>query len=195
MTSYRTYPLSNEFHLRSVGLSKVAGCRRKSPPTWLVSAGYSAWHFFTGSVFFKKYPWTGHLLWQLSRPLQNILTTLMWRRELFQAEGFDLPVTNPRSCCVRVLLFWRKNTEKNSWWEFLSPIQDYVHPDDDTQPSYEMTLEFKPFTGNISVASLTRSLRRHVQGIHLRTNNAILGKCLFRKFNRATKDANLVDYE
>ena len=28
------------------GLSKVAGCRRKLPPTWLVSAGYSAWHFF-----------------------------------------------------------------------------------------------------------------------------------------------------
>ena len=29
------------------GLSKVAGCQRKSPSTWLVSAGYSAWHFFT----------------------------------------------------------------------------------------------------------------------------------------------------
>ena len=28
------------------GLSKVAGCRQKLPPTWLVSAGYSAWHFF-----------------------------------------------------------------------------------------------------------------------------------------------------
>ena len=27
-----------------------------------------------------------------------------------------------------------------------SPIQDYVHPDDQTQPTYEMTLEFKPFT-------------------------------------------------
>ena len=33
------------------GLSKVAGCRRKSPPTWLVLAGYSAWHFFTNSIF------------------------------------------------------------------------------------------------------------------------------------------------
>ena len=33
------------------GLSKVASCRRKSPPTWKVSAGYSAWHFFTDSVF------------------------------------------------------------------------------------------------------------------------------------------------
>ena len=27
-----------------------------------------------------------------------------------------------------------------------SPIQDYVHPDDQTQPTFEMTLEFKPFT-------------------------------------------------
>ena len=27
------------------GLSKIAGCWRKSPPTWLVSAGYSAWYF------------------------------------------------------------------------------------------------------------------------------------------------------
>ena len=29
------------------GLSKVASCQRKSLPTWLVSTGYSAWHFFT----------------------------------------------------------------------------------------------------------------------------------------------------
>ena len=27
-----------------------------------------------------------------------------------------------------------------------SPIQDYVHPDDDTQATYEMTPWFKPFT-------------------------------------------------
>ena len=33
------------------GLSKVAGFWRKSPPTWLVSAGYSAWHFFMDGVF------------------------------------------------------------------------------------------------------------------------------------------------
>ena len=26
-----------------------------------------------------------------------------------------------------------------------SPIQDYVHPDDQTQPTYEMTPGFKPF--------------------------------------------------
>ena len=27
-----------------------------------------------------------------------------------------------------------------------SPIQDYVHPDDQTQPTFEMTPGFKPFT-------------------------------------------------
>ena len=27
-----------------------------------------------------------------------------------------------------------------------SPIQDYVHPDDLTQPTFEMTPGFKPFT-------------------------------------------------
>ena len=36
------------------GLSKVAGYRRKSPPTWLVSACYSAWHFFTDGLFLNK---------------------------------------------------------------------------------------------------------------------------------------------
>ena len=27
-----------------------------------------------------------------------------------------------------------------------SPIQDYVHPDDQTRPTFEMTRGFKPFT-------------------------------------------------
>ena len=27
-----------------------------------------------------------------------------------------------------------------------SPFQDYVHPDDQTQPTFEMTPGFKPFT-------------------------------------------------
>ena len=29
-----------------------------------------------------------------------------------------------------------------------SPIQDYVHPDDQTQPTFEMTPGFKPLTNN-----------------------------------------------
>ena len=36
-----------------------------------------------------------------------------------------------------------------------SPIQDYVHPDNHTQPTYEMTPGFKPFT-----VSLIRHLSR-----------------------------------
>ena len=30
-----------------------------------------------------------------------------------------------------------------------SPIQDYIHLDDQTQPTFEMTTGFKPFTENI----------------------------------------------
>ena len=30
-----------------------------------------------------------------------------------------------------------------------SPIQDYVHPDDQNQPTFEMTPGFKPFTVNL----------------------------------------------
>ena len=32
-----------------------------------------------------------------------------------------------------------------------SPIQDYVHPDDQTQPTFEMTPGFKPFTALLLV--------------------------------------------
>ena len=35
-----------------------------------------------------------------------------------------------------------------------SPIQDYVHPDDHTQPTYEMTPGFKPCTDEVSHKSL-----------------------------------------
>ena len=30
-----------------------------------------------------------------------------------------------------------------------SPIQDYIHPDDQTQPTFEKTPGFRPFTINI----------------------------------------------
>ena len=40
--------------LLRAGLSKVAGCRQKLPPTWLVLTGYSAWHFCTDDVFLQK---------------------------------------------------------------------------------------------------------------------------------------------
>ena len=37
-----------------------------------------------------------------------------------------------------------------------SPIQDYVHPDDQTQPTFEMTPGFKPFTVFTIVSVLGR---------------------------------------
>ena len=33
------------------GMSKLVGCQGKSPPIWLVLAGYSAWNFSTDGVF------------------------------------------------------------------------------------------------------------------------------------------------
>ena len=41
-------------NLAHPGLSKEAGCWRKSPPTWLVLAGYSDWHFLKDGVFLNK---------------------------------------------------------------------------------------------------------------------------------------------
>ena len=38
-----------------------------------------------------------------------------------------------------------------------SPIQDYVHPDDQTQPTFEMTPGFKPFTVLNSVVLLKKA--------------------------------------
>ena len=40
-----------------------------------------------------------------------------------------------------------------------SPIQDYVHPDDQTQPTFEMTPELKPFTVLLYEELLTRNER------------------------------------
>ena len=42
-----------------------------------------------------------------------------------------------------------------------SPIQDYVHPDDQTQPTFEMTLWFKSFTGLNSASNILRLIQRH----------------------------------
>ena len=45
------------------------------------------------------------------------------------------------------IIFWLliSVTDNNN-----SPIQDYVHPDDQTQPTFEMTPGFKPFTDKYS---------------------------------------------
>ena len=34
-----------------------------------------------------------------------------------------------------------------------SPIQDYVHPDDQSQPTFEMTPRFKSFTMKILISN------------------------------------------
>ena len=40
-----------------------------------------------------------------------------------------------------------------------SPVQDYIHPDDQTQPTFEMTPEFKPFTKYIVLQNdITRQI-------------------------------------
>ena len=42
-----------------------------------------------------------------------------------------------------------------------SPIQDYVHPDDQTQPTFDMTPGFKPFT----VSQLPHCWMLHVASV------------------------------
>ena len=48
---YNERPSFVRFSFKGPGLSKVASCWQKSPPTRLVTAGYSAWHFFTEGIF------------------------------------------------------------------------------------------------------------------------------------------------
>ena len=45
------YCLRKDPTIPCAGLTKVAGCRWKSLSAWLVSASYSAWHFFTDGIF------------------------------------------------------------------------------------------------------------------------------------------------
>ena len=45
-----------------------------------------------------------------------------------------------------------------------SPIQDCVHPDDQTQPTYEMTPGFKPFTEELYVSKKVEENARASEG-------------------------------
>ena len=47
-----------------------------------------------------------------------------------------------------------------------SPIQDYIHPDGHTQPSYEMTPGFKPLTMMIMLMTMTMSIARIKTSVH-----------------------------
>ena len=66
-----------------------------------------------------------------------------------------------------------------------SPSQDYIHPDDQNLPTYDMTPGFKPFTGNFSLAldklkekalHALFSLRKH---IHISNLSPFLANKLF----------------
>ena len=45
-----------------------------------------------------------------------------------------------------------------------SPIQDYVHPDDQTQPTFEMTPGFKPFPTPNLLHWYWRKMTSYLQG-------------------------------
>ena len=63
------------------------------------------------------------------------------------ASSFQRNLTIIRySLGVKLLLSIVLKHDKGVRLYFFSPIQDYVHPDDHTQPTYEMTPGFKPFT-------------------------------------------------
>ena len=54
-------------------------------------------------------------------------------------------------CCMLPFFFYSEDdsaqvVETSVTVNNNSPIQDYVHPDDQTQPTFEMTPGFKPFT-------------------------------------------------
>ena len=50
------------------------------------------------------------------------------------------------------------------------PIQDYVYPDDQTQPTFEMTAGFKPFT--VSQLLLVKTKDYRVRGTMIQGQNA-----------------------
>ena len=77
-----------------------------------------------------------------------------------------------------------------------SPIQDYVHPDDQTQPTFEMTPGFKPFTIKYFEDTISTSLQQtgprfmwssephKGQATHLQSKQEqIVKKCFFKKIN------------
>ena len=43
-----------------------------------------------------------------------------------------------------------------------SPIQDYLHPGDQTQPTFHMTLRFKPFTKKKQLIRFRRAKYKHL---------------------------------
>ena len=56
-----------------------------------------------------------------------------------------------------------------------SPIQDYVNPDDQTQPTFEMTPGFKPFTRRILTGILSKNseLKPNLSSINIRESGVL----------------------
>ena len=81
-----------------------------------------------------------------------------------------------------------------------SPIQDYVNPDDQTQPTFEMTPGFKPFTKDIlpddlpqsvsvSAADINITVRAVSAGVlrcNLAESNSVLKVCISKHCHELT---------
>ena len=57
-----------------------------------------------------------------------------------------IPLTDVMQLTLTLKMTTAQVVETSVTVNINSPIQDYVHPDDQTQPTFEMTLGFKPFT-------------------------------------------------
>ena len=57
-----------------------------------------------------------------------------------------IPSTDVRQLTLTLKMTTAQVVETSVTVNNNSPIQDYVHPDDQTQPTLEMTPGFKPFT-------------------------------------------------
>ena len=85
------------------------------------------------------------------------LTILTNNRRLFNYDNRRIETINnqsiiPSTDVIQLTLTLKMSTaqvvETSVTVNNNSPIQDYVHPDDQTQPTFEMTPGFKPFTHN-----------------------------------------------
>ena len=59
-----------------------------------------------------------------------------------------MPPTDVIQLTLTLKMTIAQNVETSVTVNNNSPLQDYVHPDDHTQPTYEMTPGLKPFTLN-----------------------------------------------
>ena len=63
-----------------------------------------------------------------------------------QFNNQSIPSTDVIQLTLTLKVTTAKDVEASVTVNNNSPIQDYAHPDDQSQPTFEMTLGFKPFT-------------------------------------------------